>query len=70
MLTANYNSIEYAQRMLEALDERGDTASRWPDALKEQLEQQSGNITEVGEAELTGAAWSIGSMQFRSSPRH
>lgn len=52
VLKANYNSIDYAQRMLEALDLEGDTTIR-AHVLVEQLANQKANITESGEAELT-----------------
>jgi PAS domain S-box-containing protein len=66
VLKANYNSIEYSQHMLEALDLEGDTAKR-SHVLMEQLANQQANITEVGEGELTKQlARAIGT--FRSSP--
>lgn len=52
VLKANYNSIDYAQRMLEALDQEEDTASR-SRTLLTMLASQQANITERGEAELT-----------------
>ncbi|MEO8589158.1 MAG: ATP-binding protein [Flavobacteriales bacterium] len=52
VLKANYNSIEYAQRMLSTMDLEGDTVIGFQ-RLSEQLANQRANITEVGEAELT-----------------
>lgn len=66
VLTANYNSIAYAQGMLAAMDAEGDTTSR-SQALLDQLQNQRANITEQGEAELTEElARSI--QAFRASP--
>ncbi|MBS1583847.1 MAG: HAMP domain-containing protein [Bacteroidetes bacterium] len=50
VMKANYNSIAYAQRMLEAMDL--DTAGALP-RLVRGLEEQRANITEPGEARLT-----------------
>lgn len=66
VLKANYNSIEYAQRMLEAVDQEGDTASR-SSLLLTQLRNQQANITEAGEAELT-MRLATAIAQFRSAP--
>ena len=52
VLTANYNSIEYAQHMLKAMDAEGDSAAR-SHSLLELLTDQRANNTEKGEAELT-----------------
>lgn len=65
VLKANYNSIEYAQRMLEAVDQEGDTASR-SSLLLAQLRNQQANITEAGEAELT-TRLATAIAQFRSA---
>lgn len=52
VLKANYNSIAYAQRMLEAVDLDADTANAFR-LLHQGLNDQRKNITEVGEQELT-----------------
>lgn len=63
VLKANYNSIEYAQRMLDAVEDTA-TGSR---VLLEQLAKQRANITEEGESALTEQlAYHIGI--FRAAP--
>ncbi len=52
ILVANYNTLDYSRSMLIALDE--DISS--PNSIKkfsENLEKQKGNVTEIGEKELT-----------------
>lgn len=52
VLKANYNSIEYMQRMFDAMEATDDTASAYRH-LDEQLALQRANITEQGEHEAT-----------------
>lgn len=66
VLKANYNSIAYAQRMLEAIDLEEDTTER-ARTLVSELASQKANITEPGEAELTERL-SQAIVAFRSSP--
>lgn len=65
VLTANYNSIDFARRMLDAIESEGDTARRSA-ILLAQLAAQQGNITERGEAGLT-AQLASAVRTFRSS---
>lgn len=50
ILTDNYESLEYAQEMLRALD------SRDQGVFAQNLAKQKANITEIGEQEATDAA--------------
>lgn len=51
ILKANYNSVEYSQKMLAALESKTLQASA--DSFAKYLNKQQKNITEGGEAELT-----------------
>ena len=50
VLSANYNSLEYAKNMLAALDETGSSGIR---NLEKNLQKQENNITETGERVAT-----------------
>lgn len=52
ILTANYNSLEYARNMLQAL-ERFDRNPQALGLFERNLKAQEQNITEIGETELT-----------------
>lgn len=51
ILVANYNSLDYARKMLLSLE--GSGAKHALDEFDENLRKQESNITEVGEAEMT-----------------
>ncbi|HWY38738.1 MAG TPA: ATP-binding protein [Bacteroidia bacterium] len=52
ILVANDNSLEYARMMLKSLDEIG-TEKNALEKFQINLDRQTGNITEIGEQELT-----------------
>ncbi len=52
ILVANYNTVEYARNMLEALEEKSDTAMK---KFELNLRKQEGNLSETGEKEATQA---------------
>lgn len=52
ILVANYNSVEYCRKMLNALNE-GITDSGMHRLFQEDLAKQQKNVTEVGEQEMT-----------------
>jgi len=53
ILTANYNSLDYSRNMLNALEQTKDTVAQSIALFEANLSVQEGNITEVGEGELT-----------------
>lgn len=53
ILADNYQSLDYAKRMLYALDNMGQDSSKSLDIFIENLKKQQNNITEVNEAEAT-----------------
>lgn len=52
ILTANYNTLEYARHMMKALDETG-TEKNALEKFGENLALQKMNVTEIGESEFT-----------------
>lgn len=66
ILTANYNTLEYARHMLKALDETGLEKNAF-EKFAQSLEKQEHNLTEPGEGELTE---SLGEhfMQLKQAP--
>ena len=52
ILKDNYNSLEYVRIMLKALDEPNGNPSKF-EVIKENLQKQEDNITEIGEKEIT-----------------
>jgi NtrC-family two-component system sensor histidine kinase KinB len=52
ILTANYNSLEYARNMLQALDQLDRNDQAFP-LFEDNLKAQEQNITESGETEVT-----------------
>jgi signal transduction histidine kinase len=53
ILTDNYESVEYVKRMMQASDSLEIDSARAVKILWENMLAQEGNVTEVGEAELT-----------------
>jgi two-component system, NtrC family, sensor histidine kinase KinB len=51
ILSANYNSLDYARRMLLSLDDSNDVTAGG--RFMEDLALQQGNVTETGESEIT-----------------
>lgn len=53
ILKDNYETIDYSQHMLQALDEWGNDPAKSQKLFEENLQNQETNITEVGEFEAT-----------------
>jgi hypothetical protein len=55
ILKANYNTLEYSRNMLLSLDEINSDKEKTIAIFQDNLARQKGNITEVGENEMTNS---------------
>jgi len=67
ILTDNYNTLEYANKMIAALDAMQQKNNGFPD-FEKNLELQKKNVTEPGEGQATGQI-SIRSAQLKANPQ-